>query len=293
MSSTEIDEDGEPVWSCQEGSELPGRHLALERLGLGHRYETWLVWSVRLWCPAVLKLPRPHEVERLSTREALEREVRALSGIVHPGLPRLIDDGTAESLPYIVIEYIDGPALDECIEDDGPLQPMEAALLGVQLLSAVAALHTRGLVHLDLKPANILLSDGKPILVDFGFAYPIGSPQRKGFPSGTEGYSAPEQVACQPVSTAMDVYGVGAVLHESLTGHPPGEGGTRIPSMLEAFLDPDPGRRPDTTTAALMLARQVPPQHRPWPEWADRYLTAPETALAGPADFPKGPMLGR
>lgn len=278
MSSADIDEDGHPLWPSQEGSDLPGRNLALRRLGLGHRYETWLVWSVRLWCPAVLKLPRPHEVHRSSTREALAREVRALSGLVHPGLPRLFDDGTAESLPYMAIEYIDGPALDEYLEDEGLLQPAEAALLGVQLLSAVAALHGTGLVHLDLKPANIVLSDGKPILVDFGFAFPIGSPQRQGFPCGTEGYAAPEQVACQPVSTAMDVFGVGAVLHDALTGHPPGEGGTRIPRMLEAFLDPDPARRPDTATAALMLARSVPKRHRPWPEWADRYLTAPEPA---------------
>src|SRR4051794_22104934 len=199
-------EDGLPVWQAAEGCELPGGTLALEQLGVGRRCETWLVWSPQLWSPAVLKLARPHQIRHPRGVLALCRETAALAGNLHPALPRLLADGTSDPVPHILIEYIDGPALDEEIDENGAIGAEEAALLGAQLLPAVTSLHHRGLAHLDVKPANVVLRDGHPVLLDFGATHPIGSLQPAGNPVGTEGYCAPEQEACEPVSIAMDLY---------------------------------------------------------------------------------------
>lgn len=269
----EVDDDGFPVWSCPEGTEFPGHTLTVRRLGVGSRCEAWLVWSVPLWCPAVLKLPRPHLREHPRAVKALRREVDALAGPPHPGLLRLIEDGTEQSLPYLMLEYVDGPDLDDVLDDNGPLQPAEAALLGVQLVGAVRALHAQGLAHLDVKPANVVLRDGRPVLIDYGSARTIGSAQPPGLPVGTAGYTAPEQEACLPVSASMDVYGVGATLHAALTEECPGDLEGPPPRMLEGLLEPDPARRLDVAGAALALLRWIPEQYRPWPRWADPHLT--------------------
>ncbi|MDQ0382190.1 serine/threonine-protein kinase [Amycolatopsis thermophila] len=271
MSAPDLDDDGQPVWDTAEGGEFPGGTRAVRRLGVGWRCETWLVWSVPLWCPVVLKLPRPHLREHPRSVTALRREVTALSGPPHPGLPRLIADGSGEALPHLLFEYLDGPDLDDVGDDIGPLPEGEAALLGVQLLSAVAAVHHEGLAHLDVKPGNVVLRDGKPLLIDFGSTRAIGSPQPPGRPIGTRGYTSPEQEACLTVSPAMDVYGVGATLHAVVTGHRPDAGGRSSP-MLAGLLEPDPTRRLDLTEATAALLQWIPAEFRPWPEWADAYL---------------------
>jgi eukaryotic-like serine/threonine-protein kinase len=147
-------EDGLAVWDFTEGSELPGGNLAVERLGVGGSGETWLVWNPGLWSPAVMKLALPHEVRPQRAIQALCRETAALAGNLHPGLPRLLADGTSDPVPHILIEYIDGPALDDELAENGAIGAEEAALLGAQLLPALASLHDRGLAHLDVKSAN-------------------------------------------------------------------------------------------------------------------------------------------
>ena len=90
-------EDGLAVWDWAEGCELPGGTFALERLGVGHRCETWLVWSVALWSPAVLKAARPHQIHHPRALKSLRRETAALAGNSHPALPRLLADGTDDA----------------------------------------------------------------------------------------------------------------------------------------------------------------------------------------------------
>jgi serine/threonine protein kinase len=263
------EEDGKPVWPWDEGAALPGGTHALARLGVGHRCETWLVWSEPSWCPAVLKVPRPHQVEHPRALRTLQREVGALAGAMHPGLPRLQADGTRKELPHVLVEYVPGLALDEHVEEHGALSPVETALLGVQLLSAAGALHARGLAHLDLKPANVMIFGGRPIVIDFGSAREIGAPQPSGRPIGTLGYAAPEQEECRPISSTMDVYGIGMILAEVTT---------RLFSPLAGMLEPDPSRRLTVREATLELARAVPGEHRPWPEWVDALGSAPVPA---------------
>lgn len=273
------DEDGQPVWTYQEGGPMPGGALAVHRLGVGSRCETWLAWSASLRCPVVVKLARPHQVGDERAARTLCREVTALAGVDHPALPRLLRDGTRGPVPHLVLEYVDGPDLDEVLDSAGPLAPADVALLGAQILSAVTDLHRRGLAHLDLKPANVVLQDGRPVVIDFGSTRRIGSPQPPGRPVGTEGYAAPEQEACLPISSTMDCFGVGSILYEALTCEVAREGDRsalppELAPIVSGLLEPDPDRRMTATRAMIALAEAVPAHRRPWPKWADSHLHA-------------------
>jgi serine/threonine protein kinase len=282
----DLDEDGSPVWGYDEGDALPGGTLAVYRMGVGTRCETWLAWSAELWCPVIVKLARPHQISNPRAAKSLRREVTALTGASHPTLPRLIGDGTGEPVPYLLMEYVDGPALDEELDRTGPMAATDAALMCVQILAAVSDLHRRGLAHLDLKPENIVLRDGRPIVIDFGSARRIGATQPAGKPIGTAGYAAPEQEECQPISSTMDCYGVGSILYEALTCEAtgPDNGFVLVPPALFAtvtgLLEADPQRRMTAPEAMLALAEAVPGDRRPWPRWADSHLPASATPMA-------------
>jgi eukaryotic-like serine/threonine-protein kinase len=246
-------EDGLAVWDWAEGCELPGGSFAVERLGVGHRCETWLVWSVAHWSPAVLKAARPHQIRHPRALKSLRRETAALGGNLHPALPRLLADGTEDAIPHILVEYIDGPTLADELEENGLLTAPEAALLGAQLLPALMALHHRGLAHLDVKPDNVVLRDGRPVLIDYGSARRIGSDQPPGHPVGTLGYASPEQEACEPVSAAMDLYSLGRTLAEAYG---------QLPDSLRCLVAPGP-----TTEQALRALAATAGELRPWPAW--------------------------
>jgi serine/threonine protein kinase len=212
--------DGLPVSRRRPGSTLCAGCVAIARLGIGHRCETWLVWVPRMFAPAVVKLPRPHQTNHPRARRSLRREVAALAANLHPGLPRLYVDGTSADEPYIVVEFVDGTALDDEVADNGPLTDTEAALLGVQILAALRTVHDRGLVHVDLKPENVMLRNGKPVVIDFGSARQIGAEQPPGRVIGSAGYAAPELEAGAPIAAAMDLFGLGVTLYEALAGRP-------------------------------------------------------------------------
>lgn len=270
------DFDGAPVWHFEAGEPLPGGPLAVCRLGAGLRCETWLAWSTRPWCPVVVKLARPHLTRSTRAVRALGRESFALTGGDHPAMPRLLADHTRHEVPHLVMEYVDGPDLGEEIERAGPMGATDAALLCVQIFAVVLDLHDRGLAHLDLKPENVVLRDGRPVLIDFGSTRPIGASQPAGHPVGTAGYTAPELEACRQVSAAMDCFGVGSILYEALTGSTVGPESNLdvlpLRPVLTGLLEPDPQRRMTAAQAMFELAAAVPAARRPWPSWADRQL---------------------
>ncbi|HEX5493306.1 MAG TPA: serine/threonine-protein kinase [Mycobacteriales bacterium] len=290
MRLTELDEDdGEPVWDRPEGAELVAGYLAWERLGVGLRCETWLVWSTKLWYPAVLKLARPHQVTHPRAVRSLNREIAALTGNQHPCLPRLFTDGTTDPLPHIAVEYIDGPTLDEELDTNGPIGAAETASLAAQLLAGIIALHDRDLAHVDLKPENVVLRDGRPVLIDFGSVRRIGAPQPLGRPVGTAGYAAPELEACVPIAAGMDLYGLGTILFETLTGEPAFDAALPaacrpapdVPSTIAApmrtlvvgLLEPRPEDRPSAAETMRVLGTVASePDARPWPDWVDDQL---------------------
>jgi serine/threonine protein kinase len=274
----DLDDDGAPVWIHRAGGPLPGGSLAVRRLGVGLRSESWLGWSTELWCPVVVKMTRPHQTRNRRTIRSLRREITALAGAYHPGLPRLLGDGTAESVPHIVVEYVAGPTLDERLDQDGPMPATDAALSCAHILAAVTSLHRRGLAHLDLKPANIVLSPSGPVIIDFGSTRQLGSQQPLGHPVGTAGYAAPEQEACHRITATMDCYSAGSVLYEALTCEATGPD-HRFASLpphlcpvVSGLLEANPDRRMTTIEAMFSLAEVIPADRRPWPRWADRHL---------------------
>jgi serine/threonine protein kinase len=276
-------EDGAPVWSCRAGTELVDGFLAWQRLAVGSYCETWLVWSGWMWCPAVLRLTRPHRVEHPRGTSPLAREVAALNGNHHPALPRLYRDGSTARVPYLALEYVEGPRLDEELTVDVPLEEPEAALLGAHLLTGLLALHRRGIAHLGLTPKAVVLRDMRPVLIDFSAARRIGPRPRAGRSAGAPGYGAPELEYGEPVAATMDLYSLGAVLHEALCGEPAFDpatparerplprplGQSRLAELVTALLDPDPGKRPLAAEALTTFARTMPHDLRPWPVWAD------------------------
>jgi hypothetical protein len=154
-------------------------------------------------------------------RRRQQREMRALAALHHPGLVGLHDGGVEAGRPYIVTDLVEGPSLAERIAE-GPLEAAEVRQIGARLADALAHVHAGGIVHRDLKPANVLIgSDGRPRLADFGIARALDGTAvtGTGYVVGTAAYLAPEQVRGEWVGTQADVYALGLVLLEALTGH--------------------------------------------------------------------------
>ncbi len=275
-----LDADGSPVWACREGEELRPGLRAWQRLGVGLRCETWLAWTSSGCCPVAVKLPRPHQVQHARAWASLTREVYVLTRAHHPVLPQLYGDRLDTEVPHLIMEYVDGPALDQELEEAGPMPAAAAALLAAHLLAALVAVHATGAAHLDIKPENIVIRDGRPILLDFGSARPLGSRQPPGRPVGTDGYAAPEMEACLPGAASMDVYGVGVVLAEALgrprrclhdpEQYPRRQRGLRrqMSWIAERLVDPDPSTRPSVAEGLELLSGAVGPG-RLWPSWVE------------------------
>lgn len=279
-------DDGGLVWAPRRGTPLVPGQLAWSCLAIGYHCQTWLCWSAEFWTPTLVKLPRPGWSRPRWTR-ALGREARALRPLRHPAFPRLLADRTRTELPHLVLEYLDGPALDEALDADGPLSGADVARLGVGLLSAVRGLHATGSAHLDICPDNVLLVDRRVRLVDLGASRPLGHRLRRGEEVGTDDFVAPELAAATggPVTAEMDVYGVGATLLAVLD---PADTDFGLHRVLTALTDPDPDRRPTVEVALAGLVRSAGSgAGRPWPRWADSALERPVN-LPPPASVSTG-----
>jgi serine/threonine protein kinase len=292
-------------WSVEPGQELVPGFRAMALLGDGRRCETWLAWDVARWCAVAVKLPRPSELGAGKAEAALARERQVVAGLSHPGLRRLLDSRLWASPPHLIFEYLEGPTLDQALDEDGPFDPIDVLLVGTQLAGTLAYLHERGLVHLDLKPGNAVLRDGRAILMDLGIALGIGTPPERGQVRGSPPYMAPEQLRREAAAPGMDLFALGAVLYELATGEPayrtsstgppgrqtpqllgrpelrPAERNPEVPEALDEviwyLLAPEPGGRPPTARAALAeLAGALPAdlaaEDRPWPGWATELL---------------------
>ena len=214
---------------------VAGRYEVERPLGHGAMATVDLAHDVELDRLVALK----RLAENLSRDEELRarflREARLAARLAHPNVVRIFDVGEDAERPFIAMEYVDGETLAELVRRRGQLPAREVADLGVQICRALAAAHEAGLVHRDVKPQNLLLgSNGLLKLGDFGIAFGLGGTRltMAGTVLGTAAYLAPEQARGEEVTAAADVYGVGAVLYELLTGRPP-----RTPTSLADLTD--------------------------------------------------------
>lgn len=197
---------------------LPG-FATVQDLGGGLHYEVHLAYDHHRRTPVVVKAVRPELLEDDAVLAGFAREVDVLSRLSHPSIVRLLewDD---EPRPYMVLEHLDGPTLSSLISQHGPTQLHQLIATGIELTSAVAYLHAEGLVHLDIKPSNVVM--GAPAtLLDLSLALDAGEAAALDHPVGTDQYMAPEQ--CLPgelgqVGPAADVWGIGATLFRAAAG---------------------------------------------------------------------------
>ena len=278
---------------------LAGRYRLEAVVGRGGMADVYLATDELLDRPVAIKLLRAVGSDELERHRA---EVRLLAGLNHPGLVSLFDAGTDENgCAFLVLQYVDGGTLAARLRS-GPLTPPDTARLGADMADALTHVHEQGVVHRDVKPGNVLLDrNGCPRLADFGIARLVDSTRMTatGLTIGTAAYLAPEQVAGEPVTSAADVYSLGLVLLECLTGSPAYEGGSIESALARLHRQPEiPGDLPADWTALLegMTAREATarPTTAEAAVWLHRLAAAgiATDVLATPAAAPSGASAG-
>jgi serine/threonine-protein kinase len=196
--------------------------------------------------------------------ERFRREARAVAQLSHPNIVTVIDRGEQEGRQFIVFEYVQGENLKQLVEREAPLPEGQAIELALQIARALAFAHEHGLVHRDVKPQNVLLTEGGEAKVtDFGIARSLdvhGGLTQTGTVMGTSDYIAPEQARGSRASVQTDVYSLGAVLYELLTGEVPFRGDNFVAVAMRHINDPVPsvrGRRPDVSPRLDAAIRQA------------------------------------
>ncbi len=237
------------------------RHLGdrypIEReLGHGGMATVYLAQDLRHRRPVALKVLRPGLAALLGTARFL-REIEVAAGLTHPHILPLHDSGEVEGLLFYVMPFIEGESLRDRLAAKGAMTVADVLKLGREVADALEYAHRRGIIHRDIKPENILLSSGHAVVADFGIARAIdaaGGAQitEVGAAVGSPMYMSPEQVAGNPVLDGRsDVYSLGCVLYEALTGRVPFSGPTSQAIMVSRLLDtPAPLRTVQPTLPA-------------------------------------------
>src|SRR6202050_1942594 len=224
------------------GSALDGRYELHAVLGEGAFGRVYRGLDRRLGRAVAVKVIKPWWAEDSEWVERFQREARLLARVSDPGVVQIYDIGHADEGPYYVAELVEGESLAERLQR-GPLAPAEVRAVGEQLCRALASAHAQGVVHCDVKPANVLLTPTGAVKVgDFGVArLAEGTSQAPtATVAGTPRYMSPEQARGRPTTPATDVYSAGVVLYEMLAGEPPFMHGSAVELGLRHLSDPPP-----------------------------------------------------
>ncbi|MFL6136787.1 MAG: protein kinase domain-containing protein [Frankiaceae bacterium] len=252
---------------------------ALARGGMG---QVWRAYDTVLSRPVAVKevrlppgvSPRDREV----VHERTFREARAAARLDHPGVVRVYDIVEADDRPWIVMQLVQATTLEDHVRSHGPLEPRQVARIGLAVADALAAAHAAGIVHRDVKPRNILLTDdGRAMLTDFGIATSSGDPAitDEGVLIGSPAYMAPEQARGARPGAAADLWSLGATLYLAVEGCPPFSGATPIATLISVMLhDPAPVRAAGALTGVLHALLAKDPAERPSDDEARRALRA-------------------
>jgi serine/threonine protein kinase len=300
-----------------------GRYRVVRVLGDGAMGKVVLAQDGELDRAVAVKVLDEQLAQDPSFRARFSREARVAASLSHPNIVTVFDVGEAEGRPFIVMEYIEGRTLDTRLRDEGPLPVDEVVRIGRQVAEGLEAAHANGLVHRDLKPSNLIeREDGTVKIADFGIARSVDATAltEEGSIVGTAAYLAPEQAEGGTVSQQTDLFALGVVLYELLTGRqpwkvdslaalaarrqaptpeaPPGTpDGLRL--TIERSLEPEPGDRPSAAEVVRLLedapagedatvvlprsarARGLPPRSGRRVPWLALVLGALVLALAG------------
>ncbi len=246
-----------------------GRFKVGKELGSGSQGTVYLCGDPKLQRKVAIKLLKRSLFGGGGKKKDLLREARAISRIQHPNIVAIYDVGEEKGTPFLVFEYVEGELLSKYLQKGQPdLHRMLDIFEG--MLSGVDQVHRQGIVHRDLKPANVILStDGVPKIMDFGIASALERPSKKDAPLiGTPRYMAPEYIADKNIGTQADVFALGAILFEMVTGRYAFAGASQSELLINVInsqvpapstINPDVGERLD---AVILKALEKDPQRR-------------------------------
>jgi serine/threonine-protein kinase len=268
---------------------LADRYRLERELGQGGMATVYLAHDLRHERNVAIKVLRP-ELAAVIGAERFVREIRTIAALQHPHILGLIDSGEVQGTAYYVMPFVEGESLRDRLTREKQLPIADAVRIATEVASALDYAHRHGVIHRDIKPENILLHDGQALVADFGIALAMSHAggtrmTETGMSLGTPHYMSPEQAMGEREITARsDVYALGCVLYEMLTGDPPFLGSTAQAIVAKVLTEkPAPVRRlrervPEVVESAVLVALEKLP--------ADRFATAAEFAQAlhaGPA----------
>lgn len=254
-----------------EGTVVDGRYRVLGRIGSGGMADVYLAEDDQLGRRVALKLLHRRFAEDDQFVERFRREASSAAGLSHPNVVAVYDRGSWDGTYYIAMEYLEGRTLKQVVRDEAPLPPVRAIDLTLPILHAARFAHRRGIVHRDLKPQNVIVDDeGGVKVTDFGIARAGASDMTEtGSIMGTAQYLSPEQAQGQDVGERSDLYSVGVILYELLTGKVPFDGDSPVTIALkQVSQDPVPPSElvtgiPPDLEAVVMWAMRKDPADRP------------------------------
>src|SRR3954468_812609 len=271
---------------------IDGRYRVLHRVGSGGMADVVCAEDLQLGRKVAIKLLHRRFVQDEEFVERFRREASSAAGLQHPNVVAVYDRGAWDDTYYIAMEYLEGRTLKKLVQDEAPLAPARAIELTIQILRAARFAHKRGINHRDLKPHNVIVDgEGRAKVTDFGIAKAGASDMTQtGSIMGTAQYLSPEQAQGHAVSAPSDLYSIGIILYEMLTGRVPFEGESAVAIALKQVAEipaPPSAFNPDVQPAlagvVLRAVEQAP--SRRFAD-ADEFIAALEHAGAGVAPAP-------
>jgi eukaryotic-like serine/threonine-protein kinase len=277
-----------------ENTVVDGRYRVLYRIGSGGMAEVWCAEDSLLGRKVALKILHARFAQDREFVERFRREASAAAGLQHPNVVNVFDRGEFDGTYYIAMEYLEGASLKDLITRGLPIG--EAIAIVRQILTAARFAHQRGIIHRDLKPHNVLVDrEGRATVTDFGIVAHAGSSEitQTGSIMGTAQYLSPEQAQGLEVTPASDLYSIGVILYESLTGRVPFEADSAVAVALKQVSEtPRPPSSLNSTVppaldAVVMRALAKDPAHRF--ANSDEFMAALDAAAMAPGSAPDQP----
>jgi beta-lactam-binding protein with PASTA domain/predicted Ser/Thr protein kinase len=266
---------------------IDGRYRVLHRVGSGGMADVVCAEDLQLGRKVAIKLLHRRFAQDEEFVERFRREASSAAGLQHPNVVAVYDRGSWDDTYYIAMEYLEGRTLKRLVQEEAPLAPGRAIELATQILRAARFAHKRGIIHRDLKPHNVIIdAEGRAKVTDFGIAKAGASDMTQtGSIMGTAQYLSPEQAQGHAVSAGSDLYSIGIILYEMLTGRVPFEGESAVTIALKQVSEPpEPPHRfnpelPQALEAVILHALEKDPARR-FAD-ADEFIAALEAAGGG------------